>query len=207
MPYDVRGKIALITGASSGFGKGLAERLAERGSKLILSDVNDKAGNEVTAALNRVYGANTAIYIHCDVSKSDELKNLFAKGIQHYGGLDICVNNAGIAELGKFVSDPDCNWKKVMDIDLYAVIEGTQLAMNQMRTQSPRGGVIINVASMAGFLPSIDMPIYVAAKFGVVGFTRSLSRRLVATQGIRVVGIAPTYAETPLVTNAKDVDE
>jgi NAD(P)-dependent dehydrogenase (short-subunit alcohol dehydrogenase family) len=86
---------------------------------------------------------------------------------------------------------------------LPAVIEGTQFALNQMRVQSPPGGVIVNVASMAGYLPSVEFPVYTAAKHGVVGFTKSLGKRLVKTMGVRVVGIAPSYAETPLLQAGK----
>ena len=70
-----------------------------------------------------------------------------------------------------------------------------------MRIQEPKGGIIINTASMAGFIPGIDIPVYTAAKHGVIGFTRSLSRRLVKTMNVRVVGIAPSFAPTPMVTN------
>ena len=76
-----------------------------------------------------------------------------------------------------------------------------------MRMQKPQGGVIVNIASMAGFIPSIKQPVYTAAKFGVVGFTRSFGRSLVKTHGIRVVGVAPTFSETPLVTGITEMDK
>ncbi|KAI9355046.1 hypothetical protein DFJ73DRAFT_825896 [Zopfochytrium polystomum] len=208
MPLDVRGKVALITGAASGFGKGTSARLAAKGAKLILSDVNAKAGAEVAARINASHGPDTAVFYQCDVTNSDQLKAVFSNGVKKFGRLDICINNAGIPELGKFITDaPYSSWKKVIDIDLTAVIEGTQLALHYMRNQTPAGGVIINIASMAGFIPDPYLPVYVAAKFGVVGFSKSLNKYLKKTQNVRVVGIAPTFSPTPLVTNQLEVDD
>ncbi|KAI8851011.1 hypothetical protein BC829DRAFT_431474 [Chytridium lagenaria] len=201
MAPNVNNKVVLITGASSGFGKLIAERLAPLGAKLILSDIVEKAGQEVATALNTKHGKGTAVFVKCDVGNDADLKALFAVPVKLYGRLDICFNNAGISEKGLFIADPDANWKKVMEVDLNSVIYGTQLAMNIMRKQSPKGGVIVNTASMAGFIPGVGMPVYCAAKFGVVGFTRSLDANLTKATGIRVVGIAPTFSETPLLTS------
>ncbi|KAI9355047.1 hypothetical protein DFJ73DRAFT_825901 [Zopfochytrium polystomum] len=205
--YEIRGKVVLITGAASGFGKGTSERLAAKGAKLILSDVNAKAGAAVAAAINAAHGPDTAAFFQCDVANSDQLKAVFANGVKKFGRLDVCINNAGIGESKRFATEPPFSeWKKVIDIDLTAVIEGTQLAMHYMRNQTPAGGVIINIASMAGFLSDLSQPVYVAAKFGVVGFTKSLNKYLKKTQNIRAVGIAPTYSPTPLVTGGMERD-
>ena len=132
------------------------------------------------------------------------------------------MNNAGISEIHRF-TDPsnlaNPKWKPVLDIDLTSVIEGTQLALHYMRElrlkKSPsakideknESGLIINTASMAGFLPVYEFPVYVAAKHGVVGFTRSFGSKIMKEHGVRVVGIAPSFAETPLVTEARKVDK
>ena len=87
-----------------------------------------------------------------------------------------------------------------------AVIAGTHLALHQMRNQKPQGGIIVNIASMAGFIPSIMQPVYTAAKFGVVGFTRSFEPSLLASHGVRINAVAPTFAETPLVTKMTATD-
>ncbi|KAJ3408452.1 hypothetical protein HDV05_004972 [Chytridiales sp. JEL 0842] len=204
MVFNVKGKVVLITGASSGFGKLLSERLARKGAKLVMSDVNEKAGQLLADALNSTHGKDTAIFVKCDVSSSEQLKALFAAGVRKYGRLDVVVNNAGIGETGRFISPGETNWKKVIDIDLTAVVEGTYLALNQMRSQSPQGGVIVNVASMAGYLPSVEFPVYTAAKHGVVGLTKSLGKRVIKELGVRVVGIAPSFAETPLLAQGKN---
>ncbi|KAJ3108577.1 hypothetical protein HDU97_000859 [Phlyctochytrium planicorne] len=204
MSPQVKGKVALITGASSGFGKLIAERLAAGGAKLVLADVNEKAGQEIARAINAQYGASTSVFVRCDVGKWSDLKALFEVPVKKFGRLDICFNNAGISERGIFVLDPEADWQKVIDIDLNSVVGGTQLAMNIMRNQEPQGGVIVNTASMAGFIPGVGMPVYCAAKFGVIGFTRSLDKTLTMSQNIRVVGVAPTFSETPLLTEDKD---
>ncbi|KAJ3022429.1 UNVERIFIED_CONTAM: hypothetical protein HDU68_009153 [Siphonaria sp. JEL0065] len=198
MVFNVQGKVAVITGGSAGFGEQLAQRLSAKGCRVVLLDVNAQGGKEVAAAINKTHGPNTAAFIECNVANLNAFETAFNKAVAVFQRVDIMVNNAGIAERQRFIEDPNADWKTVMDIDLYAVIKGTQLALNQFRQQSPHGGVIINVASMAGFLPDPNMPIYVAAKMGVVGLTRSLSWKLYKTQNVRVNGIAPTFAMTNL---------
>ncbi|KAJ3393863.1 hypothetical protein HDU84_000826 [Entophlyctis sp. JEL0112] len=194
--FNVANKVAFITGIAAGFGSELAARLAAKGAKVFGCDINEANGRAVVASLNARNGPNTAAFAVCDVSDLSRLEIVFAEAVKHFGRVDIVVNNAGIAEFSKFIEDPSSDWKLVMDVDIYAVIKGTQLALNQMRVQDPPGGVVVNVASMAGFLPDPNMPIYVAAKTAVVGFTRSLGWKLFKTQGVRVNGIAPTFSMT-----------
>ncbi|KAJ3066114.1 hypothetical protein HDU98_010557 [Podochytrium sp. JEL0797] len=195
--YDVRDKVAFITGAGAGFGEQVAHRLAAKGARVACCDIHEENGKSVAAAICGLYGQGTAVFIPCDVSNLAEIDTAFNKAVSVFGRIDIVINNAGIAEPPGFTTNPtDSNWKLVMDIDLYAVIRGTQLGLAQMSTQTPPGGVIVNVASMAGFLPDSNMPIYVAAKTAVVGFTRSLGWKVFKGQGVRVNGIAPTFAMT-----------
>ncbi|KAI9352006.1 hypothetical protein BDR26DRAFT_320243 [Obelidium mucronatum] len=196
--FDVKNKVAVITGGSAGFGEQLAYRLTGKGARVVILDINKENGNRVVEEINVKHGPGTAAFVESDVSSLPALESAFIQAVNTFGRIDIMVNNAGIGEFHRFIENPDADWKLVMDVDLYAVIKGTQLALNQFRNQSPPGGVIINVASMAGFLPDPNMPIYVAAKTGVVGFTRSLSRHLFKTQSVRVNGIAPTFAMTNL---------
>ncbi|KAI8838293.1 hypothetical protein BJ741DRAFT_648233 [Chytriomyces cf. hyalinus JEL632] len=193
--YDVRGKVAFITGVGAGFGAELAQRLAQKGALIGGCDINVEKALETADKINSLY-PNACVAVHCDVGVMEDIEGAFKRVLDHFGRVDIVVNNAGISEFHKFIEDPEADWKTVIDIDLNAVIKGTQLGLNQMRKQSPPGGVIVNVASMAGFIPDVNMPIYVAAKMGVVGFTRSLGRKLLKTQGVRVNGIAPTFAMT-----------
>lgn len=114
---------------------------------------------------------------------------MFKAAKTHFGGVDIVINNAGIAERTPLWEDDKGFWKKVIDIDLTAVIEGTRLGIQVLREQG-RGGVIVNTASLAGLYPQPLTPVYSAAKFGVIGLTRSCKE---IGDGIRVNAVAPRY--------------
>ncbi|ORY31144.1 NAD(P)-binding protein [Rhizoclosmatium globosum] len=192
MVYSVSNKVAFVTGGGSGFGELVSQRLASKGALVIVCDIVVEKGRRVAEGLG-----DRGFFVAADVSDQKSLAAAFEEGVKKWGRVDIMVNNAGIVEPPNgFVSDSEADWKLVMDVDLYSVIHGTQLALNQFRKQTPHGGIIINVASMAGFLPDISMPIYATAKAGVVMLTRSLGGKLVKTQNVRVVGIAPTFAMT-----------
>ncbi|KAF9410499.1 hypothetical protein BGZ94_001630, partial [Podila epigama] len=130
----------------------------------------------------------------------DQQADLFAAAFKHFGGVDIVVNNAGIAENAPLWEDDKGVWKKVIDIDLSAVIEGTRLGIEAL-TKQGRGGVILNTASLAGLYPQPQTPVYSAAKYGVVGFTRSFKG---FPNNIRVNAVAPSFADTKIIAPMKD---
>ncbi|KAG0290626.1 hypothetical protein BGZ98_003354, partial [Dissophora globulifera] len=132
-----------------------------------------------------------AYFVPCDVTKYEQLADLFKAAFKHFGGVDIVINNAGIAELIPLWEDKKGVWKKVVEIDLLAVIEGTRLGIEAFKKLG-RGGVIVNTASLAGIFPQIQTPAYSAAKFGVVGFTRSFKE---FDPSIRVNAVAPGLIE------------
>ncbi|KAJ1560397.1 hypothetical protein HK405_007246, partial [Cladochytrium tenue] len=143
---DISGMVAIVTGASSGFGRAITERLASRGARLVLADVSVAAGETLAREL-AARGVAT-IFVRCDVTSSRDLREVFRAAVEKFGRVDICINNAGIGETKSFVDDTEqLDWKKVVEIDLTAVIEGTQLALRQMRAQTgPAGGVVVNIA-------------------------------------------------------------
>jgi len=141
-----------------------------------------------------------AFFVQCDVTKYDQQADLFAAAYKHFGGVDIVVNNAGIAENAPLWEDEKGIWKKVIDIDLSAVVEGTRLGIEHLKKQG-RGGVILNTASLAGLYPQPLTPVYSAAKFGVVGLTRSFKG---FGEGIRVNAVAPSFADTKIIAPIKD---
>ena len=126
------------------------------------------------------------------------------------------INNAGIVDSHYFTDAEyleDSSWKKVLDIDLYSVIEGSQLALRFMTelkskngTESQESGLIINTASFGGFIPIKRFAIYCTAKFGVVGFTKAIGEKAFVDHGIRVVTLAPSLVKTPLVLNQMEKD-
>ncbi|KAG0045492.1 hypothetical protein BGZ83_009313 [Gryganskiella cystojenkinii] len=196
----VQDKVAIITGASSGLGKALAERLVSKGAKVILGDIDLKDGLRVAAELNHGKDKEVAYFVQCDVTKYDQQADLFTAAKKRFGGVDIIVNNAGIAENAPLWEDKKGIWKKVIDIDLSAVVEGTRLGIEALTAQG-RGGVILNTASLAGLYPQPRTPVYSAAKFGVVGLTRSFKG---FGKGIRVNAVAPSFADTKIIAPIKE---
>ncbi|KAF9349223.1 hypothetical protein BGX26_012438 [Mortierella sp. AD094] len=197
----VENKVAIITGASSGLGKALAERLVSKGAKVILGDIDKKDGSRLESELNHGKKDRVAYFLPCDVTRYDQLAALFEAANKHFGGVDIIVNNAGIAENNPLWQDDKGIWKKVIDIDLSAVIEGTRLGVEAL-TKQGRGGVILNTASLAGLYPQLLTPVYTAAKFGVVGFTRAFKD--FPDKSIRVNAVAPSFAPTKIIEPIKD---
>ncbi|KAJ3279465.1 hypothetical protein HK104_001450 [Borealophlyctis nickersoniae] len=196
----VDGKVIIITGASSGFGKAIAERVAPKGAKLVLADIAEVGGKAVEADLNRRYPGN-AVFVKCDVTNADDLKRVFEVAKRKFGNIDIVINNAGVLVKGDFPSDVNDTYLKAIDINVTAVIRGTRLAVTEM-TRSGRGGVIVNTGSIAGLEATPDLPVYAATKGAVVHFTRSLST-LHPTSNIRVNAVCPSISPTNMFEDAK----
>jgi len=197
-------KVVVITGGASGFGKASAIEFAKLGCKVVLADVNDP--DHVVKEINEKGGK--CLGFKCDVTKTEDIKKLFVQ-IEKFGGVDILLNNAGIAgdpqtgESGFYIGGGD-KWKKIIDVNLIAVIEMTQYCIAQMRKQKQkRGGTIINVASMAAIIPMDATPVYCASKSGVLHFSKSLVG-LLKTDNIRVVTICPSFSDTPLISSMKE---
>ncbi|KAG0088956.1 hypothetical protein BGZ93_002429 [Podila epicladia] len=196
----VENKVAIITGASSGFGKALAARLVDKGAKVILADIDVKDGERLATELNYDRKEKIAYFIQCDVTNYAQQAAMFTAAETHFGGVDIIANNAGIVERAPLWEDNTSMWKKVLDIDLLAVVEGTRLGVQYLQKQG-RGGVIINTASLAGLYPQPRTPAYSAAKFGVVGLTRSFKD---FPDNIRVNAVAPSFADTKIIDEARE---
>ncbi|KAI9096610.1 hypothetical protein DFS34DRAFT_147739 [Phlyctochytrium arcticum] len=192
----VNGKVAIITGASSGFGKALAARLVDQGAKVVLGDINEATGQAVTKELN-AKKQGSAVFTVCDVTKKEHQQKLFDLAKSSFGTFDIVVNNAGIGEGKSFTEDTEDRWISVLRIDLEAVIIGTRLALTEF-IKEKRPGVIINTASLAGLYPQPWQPVYAAAKGGVVHFTRSCER-FGKSHNIRVNAIAPSFSPTGII--------
>ncbi|KNA21720.1 hypothetical protein SOVF_040850 [Spinacia oleracea] len=203
------GLSALITGGASGIGKAVSLALAERGIFITVVDYSEEEGKKVTALIEKQLAKfhknlkfPSATFIRCDVTKKGELSSAFAKHLATYGGLDICINNAGIetsVPLQKDQTDGSGTWRHTVNVNLVAVIDCTLLAIQAIQT-SKRAGVIINMGSSAGLYPLFKDPVYSATKGGVVLFTRSLLPY--KRQGIRVNVLCPEFVETNLGAKA-----
>ena len=196
---DISGKAAVVTGAGSGIGRAIALALGLKGARVVVADINEAGGKETVDLL----GARVAVGVfrRCDVTCTEDLAAAFACCVEHFGSLDIVCNNAGING-GDLFADEAGDWRRVIDINLSAVIDGTRIAVREMRRRG--GGVIVNTASMGGLLPIPGGPVYAASKAGVVNFTRSLAP--IAAEGIRVNAVCPTYTDTPLVHREGDAE-
>ncbi|MEX0783071.1 MAG: SDR family oxidoreductase [Dehalococcoidia bacterium] len=193
---EIKDKVAVITGGGSGIGRATCIALANAGAKVIAADI-DEAGGAQTVDLVGA-GGGMALFRRCDVTRPGDIANAFASAVEHWGRLDIVYNNAGIGERAPLFEDDTNEWERVLDINLGAVINGTRIAVREMKRG--RGGVIINTASMGGLLPMPGSPVYAATKAGVVNFSRSLAY-LAEEANIRVNAICPTFTETPLISN------
>ncbi|XP_010500511.1 PREDICTED: zinc-binding alcohol dehydrogenase domain-containing protein 2 [Camelina sativa] len=199
------GLSALVTGGASGLGRALCLALAEKGVFVTVADFSEEKGQETTSLVRKANAKfhpglsfPSAIFVKCDVTSRGDLVAAFEKHLDTYGTLDICINNAGIGNPVRFDKDDtdgSKSWKHTVNVDLVAVIEGTQLAIKAMKAKQ-KPGVIINMGSAAGLYPMPIDPIYASAKAGVVLFTRSLGyyRR----QGIRINVLCPEFIKTDL---------
>ncbi|ELK17547.1 15-hydroxyprostaglandin dehydrogenase [NAD(+)] [Pteropus alecto] len=189
----VNGKVALVTGAAQGIGRAIAEALLHKGAKVALVDWNLEAGMKCKAALDEQFESQKTLFIQCDVADQDQLRGTFRKAVDYFGRLDILVNNAGV--------NNEKNWEKMLQINLVSVISGTYLGLDYMSKQNGgEGGIVINMSSMAGLLPSAQLPVYCASKHGVVGFTRSAAMAAnLMNSGVRMNAICPGFVNTPIL--------
>ena len=195
-----RGKVAVITGAGSGIGKGLAEELARRGAHVVISDVNagriEKAADGITKSGGRVTTATL------DVSDYEAVKRMVDVTVAAHGRIDYIFNNAGIAIAGPAKDFTIEDWRKVIDINLYGVVHGAAVAYPLMVKQG--WGHIVNTASIEGLVPFPATVSYVASKYGVVGLSNAL-RIEGAVHGVRVSVVCPGYVRTAIFTDSKIV--
>ncbi|KAE9607270.1 putative 15-hydroxyprostaglandin dehydrogenase (NAD(+)) [Lupinus albus] len=199
------GMSALVTGAASGIGKGLVLALAEKGVFITLVDFSEEKGREVAALVQKIntkFHPNldfpSALFLKCDVTNSRDLAAAFEKHYLTYGGLDICINSAGISNpiaFNKDQTDGTRSWKHTVNVNFTAVIECTRLAIKTMEA-AKRPGAIINLGSASGLYPMYFDPIYSGSKGGVVMFTRAL--RPYKRQGIRINVLCPEFIETEM---------
>ncbi len=188
-PFDLTGKVAIVTGANTGIGQGIAVALAEAGADVAL--VGRSSADE-TAEKVRATGRRAAI-IGADLSSIAPVQDVVDKTLAELGGLDILVNNAGIIRRNDSLDFTEEDWDAVMDTNLKSVFFLSQAAARHMVPNG--GGKIINIASMLTFQGGIRVPSYTASKSGVGGLTKLLACEW-AGKGINVNAIAPGYIAT-----------
>jgi NAD(P)-dependent dehydrogenase (short-subunit alcohol dehydrogenase family)/pimeloyl-ACP methyl ester carboxylesterase len=192
-PRDVRGKLALVTGAGAGIGRATAVELARQGADTVVIVDRDLAAAEDTAAAVRDAGAGAAAY-EADVSDEKVIDALAAKVSDEHGVVDILVNNAGIGMAGRFLETTPEHWDNILAVNLRGVLNGSRSFATQM-VERGQGGTIINVSSAAAFLPSKSMIAYGTTKAAVLAFSESLRADL-ADDGITVTAVCPGFVNT-----------
>lgn len=193
---SIKGKVALITGSTSGIGLGIAKKLSQLECNII---INGFAENEEVDKISKQLhelGAASVLHIGADLSKPDQILVMFDEIKEQYGKLDILVNNAGIQHVAPIEQFPDEKWEAIMRIDLISSFYTIKYSIESMKKSG--WGRIINIASAHGLVASPFKSAYVAAKHGMLGLTKTVALE-VAEHGITVNSICPGYVKTPLV--------
>ncbi len=190
-----------ITGAASGLGRELALRWARTGACVALADVH---AERLSAAAHDVEKAGgTALSLHCDVRRTTDVDALVDACVQAWGGLDVFINNAGVAGGGSFEQIIDADWQWLLDINLMGVVRGARAAVPVFKRQQK--GHLVNIASMAGLLAPPGMSSYNVSKTAVVALSETLHGEL-AADGIRVTCVCPSFFRTNLGESLRTED-
>lgn len=197
---SIAGTTVVITGASSGFGRGAAAELARQGAKVVLAARRKHLLEELAAEIDAAGG--TALVVPTDVSDADQIAKLAAATVDRFGGFDIWINNVGVGALGLFWDIPVEDHARLVDVNLKGLIYGAHAALRQFRTQGR--GTLINIGSVDSEVPLALQNTYAATKAAVLSLGRSLTEelRLAGDTDIRVSTIMPWAVDTPWWTHA-----
>lgn len=188
----LKDKIAIVTGAASGFGEGIAKRFAEEGAKVLIADIQDEAGRRVAGEIGEA-----ATFVHCDVTSEADWKAAVQEAIDQFGHLDIVVNNAGYSHYNQPMLDVDeAEFDRVYAVNVKSLYLSAQVVVPVFRAQE--GGCFLNIASTAGVRPRPGLSWYNSSKFAAIGITKSMAVEL-APEKIRVCALNPVAGETALL--------
>ena len=196
MVNELAGKVAIVTGGASGIGRGMVERFAAEGARVVIADVETDKGEALAATLG-----SDAFFRRTDVSDPEQVGALVAKAVEKFGGLHVMVNNAGVSGTmhRRFLDDDLADFHRVMGVNVLGVMAGTRDAARHMADNG--GGSIINLTSIGGIQAGGGVMTYRASKAAVIQFTKSAAIEL-AYHEIRVNAIAPGNIPTPILAKS-----
>ena len=199
----LKGKVALITGGARGQGAAEAKLFAKEGAKVVITDILDNEGKKTEAEITETGGE--CLYMHHDVTNSKDWETIVSKTVEHFGKIDILLNNAGIAVWGTNDDTSEEIWDSVMDVNAKGVFLGTKHVIPEMKKNG--SGSIINVSSISGIIgqPAIQ-PVYNASKGAVRIFTKSTAVQY-GKYGIRANSIHPGGVDTDMIAHLTEDDE
>jgi 3-oxoacyl-[acyl-carrier protein] reductase len=191
-------KVTVITGAGSGIGKETALLFAKEGAKVVVADVNEKAGEETVVEIKK---NGEGFFVKLDVSNREQSKQMVKTTLEKYGKIDVLINNAGIVQDAFLSKMTEEQWDKVINVNLKGVFNCTQAVVEVMMNQG--NGVIINTSSIVGLEGNVGQVNYAATKAGLIGMTKTLAKEL-GKKGIRVNAVAPGFIATPMTSNVPE---
>jgi len=198
MTEQFAGRVALVTGGSSGIGRASVLAFARKGAKVVVIDVDAEGGQETVRLVNEADGEAT--FIKADVSQAAEVEAMVSQTVEVYGRLDYSHNNAGVEGDRAFTADCQKeNWDRVIGINLTGIWLCMKYEIPQMLKQGT--GAIVNTSSVVGLVGYPGRPAYIASKHGVTGLTKAAALEY-AQQGIRINAVCPGFIRTPFVDRA-----
>lgn len=205
---DLRGKVAVVTGAAKGMGRTHALILSNAGAKVVLTDIDTAGAQMVADEIKKARGES--LVVKCDTSNKADIDNSVAETIKKFGKIDILVNNAGIFPFEPFLQMSEQNFEKVININLKGYFLMAQACAKEMQKNQPNEkgyrGSIVNIASVAAVMGFAGLSHYCASKGGVVAMSKAIALEL-APLGIRINTIDPGAIDTPGASTTKMTDE
>ncbi|MCA1025582.1 MULTISPECIES: SDR family NAD(P)-dependent oxidoreductase [Cytobacillus] len=193
----LQNKVAIITGAASGMGKAEALRFASEGAKVIVADLNMEGAEAVVAEIKENNGEALAVKVN--VTEQADLENMVKAAMDHYGQIDVVINNAGIFDkYTNSLETTEQQWDLIFDINVKAIYKITNLVLPNMIKRGE--GTIVNIASIAGLVAQMGGAAYTASKHAVVGYTKHIAA-VYGSKGIKMNAIAPGTIRTPLTAD------